>query len=86
MEKKRKTYTKYIVNGMNLSRLCTYYNISYDALSQELCRSKNNPKYAGMDETDRISSIIQRYLLGGEAKELRFDEPNTLILKPKKQD
>ena len=80
MTTKRKSYTKYIINGMNLRRYCEVNGISYDAVVQRISRAKRDEKYKDMDEEELIHMIIEKYTCP-KVEELTFDTPKTLGLR-----
>lgn len=80
MNKKHKTYTRYIINGMNLSRFCELEDISYTAVSKAISVAKKNPKYKDMPEEAIVQMVIDKYILG-KVEALTFPEPKKLLLK-----
>ena len=85
INKSHRKNNRYLLNGMSLLRFCELNNISYQAVSKEISRSKTSEKYAGMEEDERINTILDRYILGAEVQDF-MDEPKQLILKPEKKD
>ena len=78
-ETDHKTYFKIKINGMNLRQTCFYMGISYDAVSQDLSRSRrNNPN---MDEDERVNMIIEKYMFQ-TVQDIIIEEPKKLSLKP----
>lgn len=81
--KPHRTYNKYIINGMNLIGACKEENVSYDAVSKDISRSKRDKRYSNMSEEEIVSMVLDKHLMG-EIEELVLDNSKKLTLKPKK--
>ena len=81
MNKKHRSNTRYIINGMNLSKYCELNNISYDAVTKSISRAKKDPRYKDMDEDTIVDMILDKYLIE-ELEEVDFGIPKKLTLKP----
>lgn len=85
IKKSHRRNTRYIINGMNLSRYCELMGINYCAVTKEISRAKKDKRYSGMTEEEIINKILEKRL-AGNAEELVFDEAKKLILKPDNDD
>lgn len=81
---KHRSYTRYIINGMNLSKFCASNNLNYDAVTKSISRAKKDSRYEGMEENEIIDMVLDKYIIGIEVNELDFKEPKKNILKPGK--
>lgn len=80
INKKHRSNTKYIINGMNLSRYCELNDINYVALTKSISRAKKDSRYSDMDEDEIVNMILDKYI-NTEVQELDFGEPKKLTLK-----
>ncbi len=76
MTTKRKSYTKYIINGMNLRRYCDTMNLNYDAVVKSISRAKKDPRYKDIDEDELVHMILEKYACP-KAEEIIFDNKET---------
>ena len=81
--KHHRTNTRYIINGMNLSKYCKAMNISYFAIAKDINESKKNPKYNNMSEDEIIDMVLSKHIVG-DVQMLDFmnEEPKKLSLRP----
>ena len=82
-EKAKNPYFKIMINGMNLRQTCFYMGISYDAVSQDLSRSRrDNPS---MDEMERVNMVLEKYMFN-DVQEIIIEDPKKLVLKPNNEN
>lgn len=86
LNKEHKSYTRYIINGMNLRRYCSISNISYDAVTKDISRSRKDEKYKDMSEEEIINMILEKHIIGNNIEELELGIPKKLMLDPKKRE
>ena len=80
INKKHRSNTKYVINGMNLSKYCELNDINYVALIKSISRAKKDSRYSDMDEDEIVNMILDKYI-SAEVQELDFGEQKKLTLK-----